>query len=1451
VFTMNYASAAGSPSLGRGEHSKRGIGGATVGDGSRMAAGSNVKETRESQAQHPSGTPPTSSPSSPARRNKNNSPNPNPSPVRRELPPFFKAGPWVEAALPMLLESPPHARPDAAVAVADKNVPTDTSTGTTTTDKSDPMISTFEEASASSSPTPAEASAAASQSQTSTPRPMLGLVQPSKSMRELTSVHLLNLSPTVDVCDHVYLLPRPWMSQWLQWAAHYHLETQAQQQQRRNPWKQHQEQEQDEQEQTQTSPPGSGSGGEDVNDVMRQVCKTLDYDYDTIVTPDAKSSHAAAPPPLLPGPIDARPISQCESSNNKRLSSCLLQPNIVVGRGGRVIPSSNPSSESESASVSKLGCCAVSEAFYNHAKSVHGVMCADGEVMYSQQSQVLQPPSHQHQPYHQQSKKPLPSYATTLSTVNSIEPPSSMCGTIPDIASWATSAGVIGTNTGSSALMLKDKPPPPPPGTTVTAESATTTATTTESSAFIHHHSHAPPHKAAGKSDVNAKQLIEFRRRVLFDFINPKETRHCAEVYPVAFHYQIIGNNSTTPNSKRHKSSSTSTNGAGEIRANHKNKGHFLVSRETSMVHAMKSLVAHVCPLMAANRKRCWVQYSLPGSRTFDNDNDDEGEGVAAKTRRDKYGTASELSDGYELWTDVVSPYSTATSSSLTVGEYLVRYVPDVSSTSVGIGMAPTTQLNFHMLVETRPPAPDVTSTQPRPPPPPPFTARAKHELARRIQVGDFVDAQDSAGNWYEAIVRDVRPQDMRVHFLGWSSRWDVTLPRVPTYMKQAKKKLSPAPTGGGPATPSRAWSNVLQNGGSRGTGTSKNGNRDPSLLASKTASLNAEFEMLAIRVSRMLMSWNIYDIYLMLSSCVTVVVILIHVSLARLQHVIHIIQTTCTSLHNFLFAKYKSSKHNYQKPAPPAPLWSRTNQWRYLLKLGDSVEVRQVSSLVKRPKWFTGTVLAFREAGDEPIEGGATLETLEEDENDPTNKIPLKLLSRHTQVLLEVMQEKAEGLKRQEKEAASATGEEIVEADHAVISKFKSSDIDDGEGEDNDAEPDADTTAAPPVPNPPYIRWVDLYGEEICKMYTHNERPKLIRPKAAGEDQTFGSSISRRGHGSGFPSLSRGGNVRGEPYAPGSVGLQNLGNSCYLNSILQCLNHLPCLTSYFIDGSYMKDLNEDNPLGSGGKVASAYAQHVSEVWSGDFQVLAPRNLKMTVGFFAPQFSNTYQHDSQEFLSFLMDGLHEDLNRIQDKPYVEDLEATADMKDDDVALESWRRHLLRHDSIVVDRCQGMHRSHVTCPDCHYQSVKFDVYSTISLPIPAGLDENDMSKTAIPLEECLAAFTSEEELDDDNAWYCNMCKKHVCAKKRISLWSTPDVLVFHLKRFQYESHSKIKSRILKSKVDTPVDYPTTTLDMGPYLLGPVDPESPPLYKVSERKEEICDAIPPLERPLNRI
>lgn len=107
------------------------------------------------------------------------------------------------------------------------------------------------------------------------------------------------------------------------------------------------------------------------------------------------------------------------------------------------------------------------------------------------------------------------------------------------------------------------------------------------------------------------------------------------------------------------------------------------------------------------------------------------------------------------------------------------------------------------------------------------------------------------------------------------------------------------------------------------------------------------------------------------------------------------------------------------------------------------------------------------------------------------------------------------------------------------------------------------------------------------------------------------------------------------------------------MNSALQCLSNCVPLTEYFLAEKYKEELNRSNPLGMKGEIANAYAGLLNQIWTEQYSSVAPRQFKMQVGRFAPQFSGYQQQDSQELLAFLLDGLHEDLNRVKKKPYVE------------------------------------------------------------------------------------------------------------------------------------------------------------------------------------------------------
>lgn len=165
----------------------------------------------------------------------------------------------------------------------------------------------------------------------------------------------------------------------------------------------------------------------------------------------------------------------------------------------------------------------------------------------------------------------------------------------------------------------------------------------------------------------------------------------------------------------------------------------------------------------------------------------------------------------------------------------------------------------------------------------------------------------------------------------------------------------------------------------------------------------------------------------------------------------------------------------------------------------------------------------------------------------------------------------------------------------------------------------------------------------------------------------------------------------------------------------LQCMSNVPVISEFFLNGSYKHDLNEDNPLGCQGRLAEEYAHLLRQVWSGQHNSVAPRTFKKTLAQFCPRFSGYQQQDSHEFIAFLLDGLHEDLNRIKKKPYVELKDANG-RPDKIVSAESWQNHQLRNDSMIVDNFHGQFKSTVKCPTCEKISVTFDPFCYLTLPL---------------------------------------------------------------------------------------------------------------------------------------
>eukprot|EP01122_Echinamoeba_exundans_P001316 TRINITY_DN11394_c0_g1_i1.p1 TRINITY_DN11394_c0_g1~~TRINITY_DN11394_c0_g1_i1.p1 ORF type:complete len:850 (-),score=142.54 TRINITY_DN11394_c0_g1_i1:1487-4036(-) len=194
--------------------------------------------------------------------------------------------------------------------------------------------------------------------------------------------------------------------------------------------------------------------------------------------------------------------------------------------------------------------------------------------------------------------------------------------------------------------------------------------------------------------------------------------------------------------------------------------------------------------------------------------------------------------------------------------------------------------------------------------------------------------------------------------------------------------------------------------------------------------------------------------------------------------------------------------------------------------------------------------------------------------------------------------------------------------------------------------------------------------------------------------------------------------------------GLVNVSNSCYVNSSVQALSHVPLLRSYLAPDSteiapYVAEINTENVMGHKGVIAAAFADVVSSMYSAELgktdAPVLPRSLLKVIGKLSSRFASMEQQDAQELLSALLDGVHEDVNRIKGrKPYHPDPVET-DSKDENIlkmkSIEAWKRHLERDDSFIVDNFHGQLQSEVCCSECGKSNIRWEPFSSLVLPLP--------------------------------------------------------------------------------------------------------------------------------------
>lgn len=240
---------------------------------------------------------------------------------------------------------------------------------------------------------------------------------------------------------------------------------------------------------------------------------------------------------------------------------------------------------------------------------------------------------------------------------------------------------------------------------------------------------------------------------------------------------------------------------------------------------------------------------------------------------------------------------------------------------------------------------------------------------------------------------------------------------------------------------------------------------------------------------------------------------------------------------------------------------------------------------------------------------------------------------------------------------------------------------------------------------------------------------------------------------------------------------MANLGNTCFLNSVLQCLTYTEPLAAYLQSGKHQTSCRT-----SGFCALCAIQKHVSRALQSPGRIVAPKEIVSNLRCISRSFRNSRQEDAHEYMVNLLESMHKCC------------------LPSGVPSES----PIAYDKSLVHKIFGGRLcSQVKCTQCSFSSNKFDPFIDLSLEIIK----------ADSLCKALAHFTAKEQLDGGEKQYnCQQCKQKVRAHKQLTIHKAPFVLTIHLKRFG--------SYLVGQKIDKRIHF-GPTLDLKPFVTDPYD------------------------------
>ena len=259
------------------------------------------------------------------------------------------------------------------------------------------------------------------------------------------------------------------------------------------------------------------------------------------------------------------------------------------------------------------------------------------------------------------------------------------------------------------------------------------------------------------------------------------------------------------------------------------------------------------------------------------------------------------------------------------------------------------------------------------------------------------------------------------------------------------------------------------------------------------------------------------------------------------------------------------------------------------------------------------------------------------------------------------------------------------------------------------------------------------------------------------------------------------------------SIGLQNVGATCYMNATLECLIHIKELSEILLSAFFFSYPRSDETFASKHKLSLKYIDILSQVFfpklHGNSKYFAPYEFKTLISEMNPLFAGIQANDAKDLLQFVLENLHSEL-----KMAIQFFsEYNIDQRDQDQAMQYfYNSYVSQNKSPIHDILYGVNKIESICLKCNTHKYNFQSYNLLYFPLKEAKriavlrkkekdPKFDEKKYILTLEDCFAHSEQTELFTGDNQMYCNECHCLADAKYQTVLFTTPNVISIVLNR----------------------------------------------------------------------